>query len=141
MKCTRRSSAVAPKAPPPKRGTRHQPKSGVEDPEDLGVTEGQLDKIADKVGQRLAKSGAAEVVSAIASQAAPNNGGPLASGANTPPPPKALVNLEREVAVHVLIYSESEPKTLTSASTSSTPLAYHVGEKLQEKIKMGICRF
>ena len=89
MKRTRLSSTAAPKAPPPKRGTRRQPKSGMEDPEDLGVTEGQLDKIADKVGQRLAKSVAAEVVSAIASQAAPNGGSPLA---NTPPPPKALVN-------------------------------------------------
>ena len=56
MKSTRRSFAAASKAPPLKWGTRRQPKSGGKDPEDLGVTEGQLDRITDKVGQRLAKS-------------------------------------------------------------------------------------
>ena len=107
MKRTRCSSAAASKAPPPKRGTRHQPKSGGEDQEDLGVTEGQLDRITDKVGQRLAKSLAAEGVSAIASQAVSKGASPHAGDANTAPLPQAPAPPQEQVAetaVHALMY-------------------------------------
>jgi len=92
---------------------------------------------------------AAEVRSALAG-AGPNSAPPEPNSTSTvaptgPTAPPAEVNplpapRDREVAetaVQALVYGESNPNTIATVCTSSTPLAYHVSDKLQEKIKTG----
>jgi len=149
MKRARGSVNKAAEPPATKRSHKGPAKAGAGDTGELGVTEAQLDKIAERVGQQLAKSVAAEVRSALAG-AGPNTAPPVPNSTSTmgpmgPTAPPAEVNPlpaprdreAAETAVHALVYGESNPNTITTVCTSSTPLAYYVSDKLQQKIKSG----
>lgn len=142
MKRTRKSAAAGSKPPPPKKGSRGQSGATAKGDDGLGVTEAQLGRIAEQVGQRLAQTVAAEVVTAL-TMTKPTS----ALGAATPAGASATVEVQEgpqpqektvaESAVCALLYGESAPKTNPSCSTSTTPLAYHVPDKLQEKVRAG----
>lgn len=147
MKRTRAASGKASKPAATKKAHKGPGQASSGGKDDLGVSEAQLERIADRVGQKLAQSVAAEVVSALsgAGNAAPHPVPQPALPTDCPGPSAPIpvdnpqaTQREHEVAettVRALVYGESGSKPSSVLCTSSTPLAFHVNDKLQEKIK------
>jgi len=130
--------------PPAKKASKRATPAGRDGSDSLGVSEAQLERIVDQVCQRLAKSVAPEVVSSLpGTEAQPSLTVPPGATAShednpaaaVPPAPAPREDQVAETAVQALMYGESDPKTPPLADSSSTPLAYHVSDRLREKIK------
>ena len=136
MKRTRRSGAAANKPPPAKRPSNKSPAQGA-GTTSLGVSEEQLGRIMDRVGQSLSRSVAAEVLTALSgTETALGGKTPSSDGQQGGTAPVTTPQGEQadETTISALVYGESDPKPPPMAATSYLPLAYHVSDKLRDKI-------
>lgn len=144
----RASTAAATKASTPAKRSRHTPQ-----PTPYGITDDQHRRLCQSVAAELKDPMAEAVVSKLVEAGViPVNRSASGQNDNRPPPEtvpvleqppastsgtgSAVGEIESAAAaatVHALSYGESAPK-LNPANLMSTPLAYHVNDRLKEKV-------